>query len=365
MAYSSQDIVDFLIANPGLTDAQLAGVMATAGVSPSQIAAATGADEGTIAARVAATLPPNEAVLMGDTYVQAINQTIGSGEDQQVGGLQNVITYKADENKVGGGYNQYTPTGELERTGKQQEVNATKDFLKFAALAGGGLYGLNGGFEGLFGGGGGAGAAGATGTAGMTTAELAQLDLALGGAGGTAGAESLAAALSTGAPVATLTNLTGGSGLLTGAEAGITAQSVADKLAADAALNPAVVTPTGTPTGGGGGGGVPTTTTTVPTTTTTVPTTTTTVPTNLSSVLTPAVVKAATGLLGPLVLSKALTPTGTSTPMPTSAIPTQGVPLNSADYFKAIQANYNQLLPLSNKDVASPLAAWYNSQYGA
>jgi len=121
-----------------------------------------------------------------------------------------------------------------------------------------------------------------------------------------------------------------------------------------------VTTPTGGG-GGGGGGGVPTTTTTVPTT---VPTTTTTVPTNLSSVLTPAVVKGITGLLSTTVLAKGLTPT-TNTQMPMGALPTQGVPLNSADYFKAIQANYNQLLPLSNKDVASPLAAWYNSQYGA
>jgi hypothetical protein len=80
-------------------------------------------------------------------------------------------------------------------------------------------------------------AAGAAGTAGMTAAELAQLDLALGGAGGTLGAETLASALTTGAAVPTLTNLTGGSGVLTGAAAGITAESVAAKLAADAAAS--------------------------------------------------------------------------------------------------------------------------------
>jgi hypothetical protein len=80
-------------------------------------------------------------------------------------------------------------------------------------------------------------AAGAAGTAGMTAAELAQLDLTLGGAGGTLGAETLASALTTGAAVPTLTNLTGGSGVLTGAAAGITAESVAAKLAADAAAS--------------------------------------------------------------------------------------------------------------------------------
>ena len=47
------------------------------------------------------------------------------------------------------------------------------------------------------------------------------------------------------------------------------------------------------------------------------------------------------------------------------ALPTQGVPLNSQDYFNAIQQNYNRLLPAVPRDVATPLAQWYNSQYGA
>jgi hypothetical protein len=46
-------------------------------------------------------------------------------------------------------------------------------------------------------------------------------------------------------------------------------------------------------------------------------------------------------------------------------LPTQGVPLNSDDYFQAIQRNYNALLPAVPRDVATPLAAWYNSKYGA
>ena len=68
----------------------------------------------------------------------------------------------------------------------------------------------------------------------LTTAELAQLDIATGGSGGTLGAETFANATATGANVPTLTNLTGGSGLLTGEAAGITAESVANKLATDA-----------------------------------------------------------------------------------------------------------------------------------
>ena len=217
MAVTNEQILGFLTANPDLTDAQIVAAMEQYGVSPAQMASAVGLKEGEVAARVAATVPPGQSVTLGDTIVQPQYSVTGSGEDQQVGGIENVYTYKVGENKVGGGYNQYSGTGELQRQGTQQEVNATKDFLT-AALGGAALIGgLGGGFEGLFGGGAGtAGAAGTIGTTGLTTAELAQLDLALGGAGGTAGAESLAAALSTGAGVGTLTNLTGGSGVAGG-----------------------------------------------------------------------------------------------------------------------------------------------------
>ena len=150
MAITNQQIIDYLLTNP--SDAEVAKAMETFQVSPADIAKATGTSEGEIAARVAATLPPNQAVLLGDTYVQAVNQVTGSGQDQQVGGLENVITYKAGENQAGGGYQQYTPTGELQRTGVQQEVNAGQDFLKF--LGGSALLfgGLGGGFDSLFGG---------------------------------------------------------------------------------------------------------------------------------------------------------------------------------------------------------------------
>ena len=211
MAVTSAQIVDFLVANPGMSDAQIVAAMEQYGVSPAQMAQAVGLDEGAVAARVGAVIPPNQAVLLGDTYVQAVNQVIGSGEDQQIGGLENVITYKAGENQAGGGYQQYTPTGELQRTGVQQEVNAGQDFLKFLGGSAALFGGLGGGFESLFGGGG-AATGGTVGTTGLTMGELAQLDLALGGAGGTAGATALANSLTTGALAGTLTNLTGGSG---------------------------------------------------------------------------------------------------------------------------------------------------------
>jgi hypothetical protein len=233
MAVTSAQIVDFLLANPGLSDAEIVSSMETYGVSPAQMAAAVGLDEGAVAARAAATVPYGQTITLGDTIVQPVYQVIGSGDSEQIGPIENVLTYKVADNRTGGGYTQYTSTGEVERTGVQQKVDSG---LKEFALGAGLLFGgLGGGFESLLGGGG----AATLGTTGLTATELAQLDLALGGAGGTTGATSLAGALTTGAEVGTLTNLTGGSGLLTGEAGGITAQSVADKLAADAAAQAA------------------------------------------------------------------------------------------------------------------------------
>jgi len=150
MAVTSAQIVDFLLANPGMTDAQIVTAMETYRVSPAQMAQAVGLDEGAVAARVGAVIPPNQAVLLGDTYVQAVNEVRGSGEDQQVGPLENVITYKASENQVGGNINYYSPTGEYQQTTQQQKVNATQDFLKFLAGSAVLFGGIGGGFDGLF-----------------------------------------------------------------------------------------------------------------------------------------------------------------------------------------------------------------------
>jgi hypothetical protein len=149
MAVTNQQVLDFLLATPNMSDAQIFAAMRTFGVPPSQMAAVSGVPINAIIARLAPLIPPNEAVLLGDTYVQSIYDVIGSGEDQQLGGLKNILTYKADENKTGGAYNQYLPTGELERAGTQQAVEANKDFLKFlagsAALFGGAALAGSGG----------------------------------------------------------------------------------------------------------------------------------------------------------------------------------------------------------------------------
>jgi hypothetical protein len=234
MAVTNQQVLDFLLATPGMSDAQIFAAMRTFGVPPSQMAAVSGVPVNDIIARLAPLIPPNEAILLGDTWIQAQYRTTGSGETQEIGPLESINVYKTtggvnDKVAVGTDVQNYSPTGQLLGTSKTKKdlsfvggiVEALKDPVVLAALGGAAAGGLLGGA--------------ATGAAGMTAAELAQLDLALGGAGGTAGATSLSSALTTGANVGTLTNLTGGSGLLTGEAAGITAQSVADKLAADAA----------------------------------------------------------------------------------------------------------------------------------
>ena len=316
MAVTNQQILDFLIANPGMSDAQIVAAMEQYGVSPAQMAQAVGLPEGEVISRVAATIPEGMSVTLGDTNIAPQYQVIGSGEDRQVLGIENIYTMKTtgDVNykaPVGSEYQVLNPDGTFQSTGtvkKDQSffgglVDAFKDPVVLAALGGAAAGGLLGG-------------AGAAGTAGMSAAELAQLDLALGGAGGTAGATALGNALATGAAVPTLTNLTGGSGVLTGAAGGITAESVAQKLAADAAAGGAT---TGLLTG------APVITT--PTTLTTAagaltPAATTAATTAATGALTPAVTTAATTALNPLVkaaipavtgaLSSTLTPTNLS-----------------------------------------------------
>jgi hypothetical protein len=89
---------------------------------------------------------------------------------------------------------------------------------------------------------------------------------------------------------------------------------------------------------------------------------------NILSNLTPGqianIVGGVGGLLGGAGVARAVTGGG-GTEGGVGALPTQGVPLNTADYYRAIQQNYNRLLPAVPRDVATPLAQWYNSTYGA
>jgi len=208
MAVTNQELFNIFLANPNMSDAQIVSLMETRGISPAQVSQTFGLPEGQIAARVGATLPPNQAVLLGDTYVQAVNQVQGSGESQQIGGLQNVITYKAGENQTGGAYQQYTPTGELQRTGTQQDV---KSGLKEFALGAGLLFGLPTLLN--------AGAAGATGAGLEFAGSGGAFDLANAGIAGGAASFTPAqlALIEAGATAAEVAAAGAGSGLLSSA----------------------------------------------------------------------------------------------------------------------------------------------------
>jgi len=240
MAVTSAQIVDFLLANPGMTDAQIVTAMDQYGISPSQMASAVGLKEGEVVSRIVPVLAQD--VAQNGLYTQTIaNNETGQTEitqrtlplgfnayQDESGQLSYSRVDSANPNMI----QLYGSQGEYR--GQEKVTTSTQDLIRNLgpiALAAGGSALL----QGLLGGAAAAGTAGTVGTTGLTMAELAQLDLALGGAGGTLGAETLAAALTTGAAVPTLTNLTGGSGVLTGTAAGITAESVAAKLAADAA----------------------------------------------------------------------------------------------------------------------------------
>ena len=293
MAVTSQQILDFLLANPGMSDAEIASAMQTYNVTPAQMAQAVGLPVEEVQTRYNEAAP---SVYTAENVNKLADQILSQGTTEAwTGGLppEKAALYMADElaksgvtditqvakgdngiinsmtgEKLISGYGERTGgnlwsgsyegkgnTGfgvNFDESGKpvfytQGASSSTlkDDVLKAAAVAAL-AFGIPGVSEGLF-------ATGAAGTAGMTAAELAQLDLALGGAGGTAGATALGNALATGAAVPTLTNLTGGSGVLTGAAGGITAESVAAKLAADAAASgtglltgvPSVTTATG------------------------------------------------------------------------------------------------------------------------
>ena len=272
MAVTSAQIVDFLLANPGMTDAQIVTAMETYGISPAQMATAVGLDEGAVATRAAATVPQGQTITLGNTVVQPVYQTTGSGMDQQIGGLENVITYKATDNRAGGAYTQYTPTGEVEKTGTQQEV---KSGLKEFALGAGLLFGL----PSLLNAGAGAGSAFELANAGASAmTDLGAFELANAGASALTdlGAFELA-----NAGASALTDLgafelaNAGAGAFTGAT-GLTAAQIAALTAQDLAI------------GGGALAG--------------------TAPATIPGLLTPAATTAAT----------ALTPAATATTIPTA-----------------------------------------------
>ena len=144
MAVTSAQIVDFLVANPGMSDAQIVTAMETYGISPAQMATAVGVPEGEVVSRVATTIPEGQSVTLGDTRIAPQYEVRGSGEDRQVVGLENIyvekttgdVNYKAP---VGSTYQVYGADGTFQRTGVTQKVDSG---LKEFALGAGLLFGL-------------------------------------------------------------------------------------------------------------------------------------------------------------------------------------------------------------------------------
>ena len=185
MAYTSQQIVDFLLRNPDMTDEQIVKAMETYGISPSQMATAVGLPESEVVSRVAATVPEGMSVTLGDTNIAPQYEVRGSGEDRQVVGIENIYTMKTNGDvnykaPVGSEYQVLNPDGTFQSTGtvkKDQSffgglVDAFKDPVVLAALGGAYAGGLFGGAGAL-----GGGATAATGATALTAAEAAGLGL--------------------------------------------------------------------------------------------------------------------------------------------------------------------------------------------
>jgi hypothetical protein len=120
-------------------------------LNPTQIAAATGVPVGEIITQAAALAPFQGSTKLGDTYVSPNYEIIGSGEDQQLGGLQSIGTSKVSS-EVGSRTELYSPTGELTNVGTYEKgpsffgglAQAFNDpFVQaaFLGLGGGGFLG--------------------------------------------------------------------------------------------------------------------------------------------------------------------------------------------------------------------------------
>jgi len=225
MAVTNDQVRDFILSQPGITDFQIFEAMKTYGVPPSQMAAVFGVPINDVIARLAPLLPQNDAVLLGDTWIQASYRMTGSGETQETGPLENIYVSKTtggvnDKQPVGTPVQVYGPSGEFVNTIKTKKdlsfvgglVEAFKDPVVLAALGGAAAGGLLGG-SGL-----------AATTAGTTAGTAAGTGIGTGlGTGLTAGAAGLGlnaagtaglGALGTGA------GITAGAGLGTGVLAG-------------------------------------------------------------------------------------------------------------------------------------------------
>jgi hypothetical protein len=120
MAVTAQQIFDFLLANPNISDAELAAVMDAYGVSPQQVAQATGTSEAAAQQRYeAVTAPPPEPVyepVYQPTVIPTARGNVIEGDniEQQIAGIPQVVyETRVDPNNTAN-WETYNPnTGEV------------------------------------------------------------------------------------------------------------------------------------------------------------------------------------------------------------------------------------------------------------
>jgi hypothetical protein len=218
--------IEGLTAIPNVTDEKIVAAMKLAKVSPKNLADGLGISEGEVAARVAATVPYGQSVILGDTIVAPEYRVTGSGETLEVGALESFFTSKTtgDVNykaPAGSQYQQFNADGTFLRTGVTQKdksffgglKDAFSDPVVLAALLGGAA--ASGVFSGL-----GAGTATGTGllTGGTGTSLGTGLTVGAGGLGLSTTGAGLGT-LGTGAGLTAGAGLTG-TGILTGSGLG-------------------------------------------------------------------------------------------------------------------------------------------------
>lgn len=406
MAVSDQQIRDYVIANAD-NPAAIAQAAAQAGVSPAQVASALGVSPTVAQGIISGELQP----LVG------YSGGIQTGEGEFVGAETPYIAAVAtNPDKAGGVYNVFEPTGEYRLTQQVNTNNQLGEIAKFFAPAilgsfapsissalgsatgltganlaaltgatiGGGTAALTGNnaLQGaLLGGLGGYITAGGFGSDAGSNAASAAADADIAGGmvpeyGTNAAYDAFMANAMTPEALAALEkqiaeSSVGGlsyqdilnqGGLITDMASGnfmgpLTADELGnafEKYMADAGYFPVgTVTPPG--------GVVPPADTPVtpPDGTKVLDTASKVVDPDLAKVIASGVTKVLPGLLTAGALSQM-----TNKPS-VGALPTQGVPTNSPEYYQAIQQYYNTYMPEQPRDVATPLQQWYDSKYGA
>lgn len=418
MAVTNEQVAAYLASTPNLSDAQIVSAMAEYGVSPAQMASATGLSEGAIVSRVAETLPPGQNVNLGGTWVQPVYDSRGQGETLEQGPLKEVLVYKENQT-TGDTYKQYSPTGELAGTNKFQEVGGLGQMLKetgqelgpiaLAALTAGGAGGLLGSSLGLSGtaanvaggallGGGGAALTGGNVlkgallggggayvssllNAGVTDPDLLQAAYDADVAGGmvpefgtNAAYDSFMQSAMTPAAQAAIEAQIANSSVAGMTPEQILAQgNMITDIASGNAMGPMTADELGqafeeymaqggyTPVTTGQGALGSTVTTNTGTTTGAGA-----VEAGLGGLTAPQIanlIKAGVSIAGITGAVNAVSPSKTT--VSPQATPTQGMPTYSPEYYQQLQQYYNAYLPQTPRDVVTPLQQWYNTKSGA